>query len=261
MEAVDRLLQIMARLRHPEHGCPWDVEQDFHSIAPHTVEEAYEVLDAIERGDMEALRDELGDLLLQVIFHARMGEEVGYFDLQAVAETLEDKLIRRHPHVFGSLKVAEPESVTHHWEAIKAQERRHRGEGGSALDGIATALPALARATKLQRRAARVGFDWPDHRGAAAKVREELAEAEAEVDGSAERREAEIGDLLFAAVNLARHLDVDPETALRRAGQRFEGRFRAVEAEFYARGEDLAAQSIDALEAAWQRSKGRESGT
>ncbi|MBK5937610.1 MAG: nucleoside triphosphate pyrophosphohydrolase [Halorhodospira halophila] len=261
MQAVDRLLQIMERLRDPERGCPWDVEQDFHSIAPHTVEEAYEVFDAIERGDMDALRDELGDLLLQVVFHARMGEEGGHFDLESVAETLEAKLIRRHPHVFGAARVAEPESVTHHWEAIKEQEREHRGEGDSALDGVATALPALARATKLQRRAARVGFDWPDYRGAAAKIREELAEAEAEVDGSPERREAEVGDLLFAVVNLARHLDVDPETALRRAGQRFEARFRGVEAEFAARGETLGAQSIDALEAAWQRTKGREGGT
>nr|WP_276569367.1 nucleoside triphosphate pyrophosphohydrolase [Halorhodospira halophila] len=254
------MLQIMERLRDPRQGCPWDVEQDFYSIAPHTVEEAYEVADAIERRDMEALRDELGDLLLQVIFHARMGEEDGYFDFQSVAETLEAKLIRRHPHVFGTSQVAEAESVTHHWEAIKEQERRHRGGGHSALDGVATALPALVRASKLQRRAARVGFDWPDHRGAAAKVREELQEVEAEVHGPAERREAEVGDLLFAVVNLARHLDVDPETALRRAGQRFEGRFRGVEAEFEARGEPLGEQSIDALEAAWQRAKRRAGG-
>ncbi|MFP4648241.1 MAG: nucleoside triphosphate pyrophosphohydrolase [Halorhodospira sp.] len=256
MEAVHRLLRLMARLRDPEYGCPWDQAQDFHTIAPHTVEEAYEVADAIERGDMEGLRDELGDLLLQVIFHAQMAHEAERFDFRAVAEQLEHKLVRRHPHVFGDEQAEHAEGVARHWEAVKEQERRERGEDSSALDGIATALPALLRAAKLQRRAARVGFDWPDHRGALAKVHEEISEVEAEIGGTPERLEAEIGDLLFAVVNLARHLDVDAETALRRAGQRFETRFRRVEAEFDRRGEALQGQPIEALEAAWQRAKG-----
>ena len=255
MEAVDRLLQIMARLRDPERGCPWDVAQDFQSIAPHTVEEGYEVADAIERGDMDGLRDELGDLLLQVIFHAQMAAEAGHFGFQGVAETLEGKLVRRHPHVFGSTAEGDAEDGSHDWEAIKEQERYEKGEAGSAMDGVATALPALIRAAKLQRRAARVGFDWPDHRGAVDKVREELAEVEAEVGGEPQRLEAEVGDLLFAVVNLARHLDVDPETALRRAGDRFEARFRRVEGEFSERGEPVGGQPLEVLEAAWQRAK------
>lgn len=257
MEAVTRLLRTMARLRDPERGCPWDVEQDFHTIAPHTIEEAYEVADAIEREDWRQLKDELGDLLLQVVFHARIAEERGYFDLEAVAEQLEAKLVRRHPHVFGSAQAESTDDVAHHWEAVKERERAAKGEAESALDGIASALPALVRASKLQRRAARVGFDWPDYRGALGKVREELGEVEAEVEGDAQRREAEVGDLLFAAVNLARHLDVDPETALRRAGDRFEHRFRGVEAEFQARGEGMDEQSIDTLEAVWQQVKAR----
>jgi len=255
LEAVDRLLQIMARLRDPERGCPWDVAQDFQSIAPHTIEEGYEVADAIERGDMDGLRDELGDLLLQVIFHAQMAAEAGQFGLQGVAETLEAKLVRRHPHVFGGAEGGDAEGVIRDWEAIKEQERHEQGQGGSALDGVATALPALTRADKLQGRAARVGFDWPDHRGAVDKVREELAEVEAEVGGEPQRLEAEVGDLLFAVVNLARHLDVDPETALRRAGDRFEARFRRVEGELSERGEPVGGQPLEVLEAAWQRAK------
>lgn len=258
MDAVDRLLAIMARLRDPQRGCPWDLEQDFRSIAPHTLEEAYEVVDAIEQGETDGLRDELGDLLLQVIFHARLAEEGGHFGFEAVAHALEDKLIRRHPHVFGEAAAGEPGAVTEHWEAIKAAERRAKGEGESVLDGVAAALPALLRAEKLQRRAARVGFDWPDHRGALEKVREELGELEAELpQGDGQRLEAELGDLLFAVVNLARHLGVDPERALRGTGRRFEGRFRALEGELAARGEAAAEQPLEALEAAWQRAKRR----
>ncbi len=255
MEAMERLLGVMARLRDPERGCPWDIEQDFRSIVPHTIEEAYEVADAVEHGDMEELKDELGDLLLQVVFHAQMASEAGRFSLNEIVEHLERKLVRRHPHVFAGAEVASAEGVHQHWEAIKEQEREEKGQDASALDGVATALPALARASKLQRRAARVGFDWPDPGGAVAKVREELAEAEAEVSGTPERREAEIGDLLFSTVNLARHLEVDPETALRRAGERFETRFRRVEAELAAQGTAPQDQPIEALEAAWQRAK------
>ena len=256
MDAVARLLEIMARLRDPEAGCPWDIEQDFHTIAPHTVEEAYEVADAIERGDAEGLRDELGDLLLQVIFHAQMADEKDLFNFKEVAEQLEAKLVRRHPHVFGTVAVDDSSGVTHHWEAIKEQERAAKGQADSALDGVARSLPALVRANKLQRRVARVGFDWPDHRGAVEKIREELAEVEDEIPaGAPDRLEAEIGDLLFAVVNLARHLQVDPETALRRAGKRFEHRFRAVETELRAQGREMHGEPIEELEAAWVRAK------
>ena len=258
MNVVDDLLQVMAALRDPEHGCPWDLRQDFHTIAPHTVEEAYEVVEAIERGTPEGLRDELGDLLLQVVYHARMAEERGWFDFEGVAEAIRSKLIRRHPHVFGASAARDLEAIHESWESIKAAERREKGEGEGTLDGIAAALPALARASKLQRRAARVGFDWPDHHGPLKKIEEETDEIVAEIEGGdPDRLESEVGDLLFACVNLARHLGVDPETALRRANHRFEERFRGVEAEFRERGEAMAGQEIDALEAAWQRAKAR----
>lgn len=252
---IDEVRRIMARLRDPETGCPWDVEQDFRSIAPHTVEEAYEVADAIERGDLDGLRDELGDLLLQVVYHARMAEEEGRFDFDDVAIGLADKLIRRHPHVFGETVLADAHERERAWEQSKADERAAKGEtDDSALAGVTLGLPALKRAQKLQRRAARVGFDWPDARGPRAKVHEELDELDA-ADGDAEALEAEIGDLLFSVVNLARHHDVDAETALRRAGQRFEDRLRAVEQRVREQGASLSDLSLEQLEAHWQAVK------
>jgi ATP diphosphatase len=235
----------MARLRDPVTGCEWDSVQTFATIAPYTIEEAYEVDDAIARGDMADLKDELGDLLLQVVFHARMAEELGAFDFHDVAGAIADKMERRHPHLFGQAA----EGGHYLWEQIKAEERDAKGEGG-ALAGIALALPALKRAEKIQRRAARVGFDWPDASGPRQKIDEELGEIE-RAESDAERA-AEIGDLLFTAVNYARHLGVDPETALRDANGRFERRFRKVE-EFA--GKALKDMSLDELERLWQRAK------
>lgn len=255
MAAIDRVLSVMARLRNPRTGCPWDVAQDFRSIAPHTVEEAYEVADAIERGGFDDLRDELGDLLLQVVYHARMAEERGAFDFEAVADGLAAKLIRRHPHVFGDAGATDADTRERLWEQAKAEERAHRGESDpSALAGVTLGLPALTRAQKLARRAARAGFDWPDASGPAAKVREELDEIEAAGEDP-DAREAEVGDLLLAAVNLARHLDVDAETALRRASHRFEHRFRAVERHAERDGEGTSGMSMEALEGYWQAAK------
>jgi len=251
---VGALLDIMARLRDPEHGCPWDREQDFATIAPYTIEEAYEVADAIERGDMTALKDELGDLLLQVVFHARMAEEAGLFAFDDVANAISDKMIRRHPHVFGDAEIATVTAQNEVWEAHKAAEREAKGGGASVLDGIALALPALLRAAKMSRRAARIGFDWPDARGVIAKINEEVAEIEAEMNAGAEhdRLEDEVGDLLFAAANLARKLEIEPETALRRATAKFERRFRRVEVLAAERG---IGRDLDALEALWQQVK------
>ena len=251
---IDTLLDTMARLRDPEHGCPWDREQDFATIAPYTIEEAYEVADAIERGDMTALKDELGDLLLQVVFHARMAEEAGLFGFDDVAEAISDKMIRRHPHVFGDVEIASVAAQNEAWEAHKATQRQASGTGGSVLDGIALAFPALLRAGKVSRRAARIGFDWPDARAVVPKLAEEIAEIEAEIDSGAsqDRLEDEVGDLLFAAANLARKLDVEPETALRRATAKFERRFRQVEAMATERG---IGRDLDALEALWQQVK------
>jgi ATP diphosphatase len=240
---IERLRDIMARLRDPETGCPWDVRQDFRTIAPYTIEEAYEVADAIERDDMAALRDELGDLQLQVVFHARMAEEKGLFDLQDVLAGIGEKMIRRHPHVFG-------EGPGPGWEEIKAAERAGRSDDGSALAGVAAALPALLRAEKLQKRAARTGFDWPDAEGARDKVIEEIAEVGAATDDA--HRVEEIGDLLFAVVNWSRKLGIDPEAALRQANAKFERRFRTIEA--WA-GEDFAALSLDEKEALWVKAK------
>src|SRR5438093_749909 len=216
---LDRLLQIMARLRDPERGCPWDLEQDFSTIAPYTIEEAYEVADAIERADMAALKDELGDLLLQVVFHARMAEEAGHFAFDDVVLAIADKMVRRHPHVFADVEIASVAAQNEAWEAHKAAERAAGGGAESVLDGVALALPALLRAAKISQRAARIGFDWPDARAVIPKLAEEIAEVEAELDGAAEPAalEEELGDLLFAAANLARKLAVEPETALRRA--------------------------------------------
>ena len=255
MEVVDRLLAIMARLRDPQTGCPWDVAQDFRSIAPHTIEEAYEVADAIERGGPDELRDELGDLLLQVIYHARMAEEAGEFDFAAVAQGLAEKLIRRHPHVFGDHEVTDAAMRERIWEAAKASERREKGvSDSSALAGVTVGLPALTRAQKLTRRAARAGFDWPDPSGPAAKVREELSELEA-AGADPQARADEVGDLLLAVVNLARHLDVDAETALRHAGHRFEQRFRSLEARVAEAGHSPDELDMDALERHWQAVK------
>ena len=254
---IDRLLAIMARLRDPERGCPWDREQDFATIAPYTIEEAYEVADAIERGDMAALKDELGDLLLQVVFHARMAEEAGLFGFPEVAASIADKMVRRHPHVFGDAEIRSVAAQNEAWEAHKAAERQAAGAADSVLDGVALALPALLRAAKVSRRAARIGFDWPDARAVIAKIAEEIAEIEAEMDAGAAPAalEEEVGDLLFAAANLARKLDVEPETALRRATAKFERRFRALEAIARERG---IGRDLDALEALWREVKAAE---
>ena len=249
--AVQTLLDVMARLRNPETGCPWDIGQSFATIAPYTIEEAYEVADAIASGDLAALRDELGDLLLQVVFHARIAEEMGAFAFADVAQAIADKMVRRHPHVFDT---ASRESGHAQWEAIKAAERSDTSADKSALAGVASALPALMRADKIQKRAARTGFDWPDASGARAKVVEELEEVDTAV--TAEARVEEIGDLLFAAVNLARKHGVDAETALRGANAKFERRFRAMER---LAGESFAGLSLDEKELLWAAAKRGES--
>ena len=241
---IERLVAIMARLRDPEHGCEWDVAQSFETIAPYTIEEAYEVADAIARGDMAELKDELGDLLLQVVFHARIAEEAGAFALPDVIAAISDKMERRHPHIFGNAETGGKAM----WEQIKAAERGAKADG-SALAGVALALPALLRAEKLQKRAARVGFDWPDASGPRAKIDEELAEVET---APADEVEEEIGDLLFAVVNWARHQGIDPEAALRTANAKFERRFRAMEA---SAGSDFATLSLDQMEELWQAAK------
>ena len=245
---IERLVAIMARLRDPIDGCEWDRAQDFRSIAPYTIEEAYEVADACERGDMAELKDELGDLLLQVVFHSRMAEEAGAFALPDVVAAISDKMERRHPHIFGD----RAEGGHHLWEAIKAEERAAKSDP-SALAGVALGLPALSRAEKLQKRAARVGFDWPDATGPRAKIAEELAEVEAAADADA--RAEEVGDLLFAVVNWARHQGIDAEAALRHANAKFERRFRAMEE---AAGEAFAALDLDGKEALWQKAKANE---
>lgn len=246
---IDRLVSIMARLRDPERGCEWDTVQTFATIAPYTIEEAYEVADAIDRGDMTELKDELGDLLLQVVFHSRMAEEAGHFALQDVIDAISDKMERRHPHIFHGAT----QGGHHLWERIKAEERDAKGHE-SALDGVALGLPALLRAEKLQKRAARTGFDWPDPSGARAKIDEELAEVESAT--SPEHREEEIGDLLFAVVNWARKLGIDPEAALRGANGKFERRFKAMEAEA---GDAFEALDLNAKEALWVAAKQGES--
>ena len=254
---IDRLLAIMARLRDPAQGCPWDREQDFETIAPYTIEEAYEVADAIQHNDMAALKDELGDLLFQVVFHARMAEELGLFGFDDVAEAIADKMERRHPHVFGDVEISSVAAQNEAWEAHKAAERHTKGGAESVLDGVALALPALLRAAKISRRAGRIGFDWPDARAVIPKLAEEIAELEAELDQGADTAvvEEEMGDLLFAAANLARKLDIEPETALRRATAKFERRFRHVETLASARG---IGRDLDALEALWQEVKAKE---
>ncbi len=256
MGSIQKLLEIMAKLRNPESGCPWDQQQDFSSIAPYTVEEAYEVADALARDDLDALRDELGDLLFQVAFHARMAEEQGAFDFEAVAEGICDKMIRRHPHVFGTAEEREKGHEKGAWHKIKAAERSGKYANSSALDGVALALPALKRAEKLGKRAAAVGFDWPDPAGPRDKIDEELGElALAREAGDADHTAEELGDLLFAVVNLARHLRIDPEDALVSANRKFEQRFRSMEQELTASGQSMQDLDIDALESHWQAAK------
>ena len=260
---INRLIEIMRALRDPKSGCPWDIEQDFSSIAPYTLEEAYEVADAIERGDMAALADELGDLLLQVIYHAQMAEEKGEFTFGDVVLAITDKMIRRHPHVFGDAEARSVGAVKGLWETIKANEQ-NRGDGAvtSALNGVTASLPALSRAVKLQKRAARVGFDWADPRQVIAKIREEIAELEAELDDGAPKDAVgeEIGDLLFAVANLARHLSVDAEATLRAGNAKFVRRFQAMEARLAASGRTSSACTLAELEAEWQAVKAGERG-
>jgi MazG family protein len=253
--AIERLLAIMTQLRDPERGCPWDLQQDFRSIAPHTLEEAYEVADAIEREDLGSLRDELGDLLFQVAFHAQLAHEQGAFAFDDVVDAISDKLTRRHPHVFGDATVAGAAQQTAAWERMKREERAARGDAGALAD-VPVALPALTRARKLGARASQAGFDWPNAAGPRAKVAEELAELDASLAaGDAGAREAELGDLLFSIVNLARHLDLDPETALRRANDRFARRFRHVERELDRRGQPAAGASPELLDRLWVAAK------
>ncbi len=257
MSSIDKLLEVMARLRDADDGCPWDQKQDFTSIAPYTVEEAYEVADAIAREDYAALRDELGDLLFQVVFHAQMADEAGLFDFDDVAGTISDKMLRRHPHVFGTDEERAAGAVDGAWERIKAEERAGKDDN-SALAGVAVALPALKRAQKLGRRAGTVGFDWTDRHGVRAKIREELDELEAAVGSrSVASIEEEFGDLLFAVVNLARHLDVDPEKALTSANYKFERRFRDMESAIGDDGKTVKNQSLELLDKAWRAAKKR----
>jgi MazG family protein len=261
MKQMQRLLEIMEALRHPQTGCPWDLEQSYETIVPHTLEEAYEVAEAIERGDRAELRDELGDLLFQVVFYAQLAKEEGLFDFDRIAGTVADKIVRRHPHVFEDKQETDSESQKRTWEAIKARERAESGEGvTSALDGVASALPALTRAVKLQRRAARVGFDWDSATPVFEKVREELAELEAELvpDANQDAVEEELGDILFACANLARHLGVDPETAVRRTNRKFERRFRRLERLVTDAGGSVDSAGFDVLEAAYQNAKSEE---
>lgn len=245
MSSLDPLVAIMQRLRDPEHGCEWDRQQTFATIAPYTIEEAYEVADAIDRSDMDDLEDELGDLQLQVVFHAQMAEELGHFTLDDVIRRICDKLERRHPHIFGD------SGETPGWDAIKAVERQEKHQD-SALDGVATALSALDRAVKLQKRAARTGFDWPDSAGPRAKVDEELEELDGESELDPQKEE--LGDLLFAIANLARHLKIDPEEALRQANRKFERRFRAIE-----KAPGFEALSLDEKEQLWRSAKAAQS--
>lgn len=248
-----QLISIMARLRDKEQGCPWDLEQNFQSIARYTIEEAYEVVDAIEREDMAELKEELGDLLLQVVFHAQMAQESGLFSFEDVAEAICQKMTKRHPHVFSDTQVASTEDVHSNWEKLKAEERATKSEDPSVLANIPVAFPALIRALKLQKRAAHAGFDWENSAGVIAKIEEELAEVR-QAD-TQEARQEEIGDLLFAVSNLARHYKVNAEDALRGANQKFEHRFRAVESALKARGKTLEDSNLEEMEALWQQAK------
>jgi nucleoside triphosphate diphosphatase len=260
---IGRLIEIMAALRTPKTGCPWDLEQNFATIAPYTLEEAYEVADAIARNDLADLKEELGDLLLQVVFHARMAQEQSAFDFGDVVAAITSKLIRRHPHVFGDKRASDPHAVKALWEDVKAQEKQAKAASGrsrveGALAGVPAALPALTRALKLQAKASRVGFDWHDPRAVLRKIREEADEIEAALDGDAPSAAAEIGDLLFAAVNLARHLHADPEALLRQTNQKFERRFAAIEHALAARGKAPQDATLAEMDALWEEAKATE---
>ena len=259
MSQVTRLLEIMARLRNPELGCPWDREQTFESIAPYTIEEAYEVADAIGRNDHRALVDELGDLLFHVVFHSQMAGEAGLFDFEDVVQAIIDKMIRRHPHVFAGAKVKDVHSQSREWEASKAAEREATTTG-STMDRVHAGLPAGLRAYKLQREAARCGFDWHDAAAVLPKLKEELEELEAALAGSGEDADpaAELGDLLFSCINLARHLGIDPEAALRGTNLKFESRFRRMEQLLRDQGGSLEASSLAQLDALWDKAKAEE---
>jgi nucleoside triphosphate diphosphatase len=269
---ITRLIEIMAALRTPGSGCPWDLEQNFGTIAPYTIEEAYEVADAISRGDLDDLKDELGDLLLQVVFHARMAEEQGSFAFGDVVQAITEKLIRRHPHVFGDKGGMSTGEVNVQWDEIKAQEKAARAKAGKgpalvdsstgrsgALSGVSPGLPALGRALKLQQKASKVGFDWNDAKAVIDKIREETDEIEAELgDGDSEAVKEEIGDLLFVVVNLARHLGVDPETALRMTNLKVERRFAAIEDGLAAAGKRPEDATLAEMDALWDQAKEKE---
>jgi len=256
---LERLLAIMARLRDPVSGCPWDLEQTFATIAPYTVEEAYEVADAIERNDLGDLKEELGDLLLQVVFHARIAQEQGAFAFEDVARAINDKMIRRHPHVFGDERYATGEAQTAAWEAMKAQERAGKGRAQSLLDDVPAGLPAMTRAVKLTKRAARVGFDWPEVSFVLEKLREEIGEMEAEIEaGDRDALRGEIGDVLFVRANLARKLDIEPEDALRATNAKFARRFQFIEAALAERGRTAEQSDLAEMDALWDAAKAAE---
>lgn len=258
--AIDDLLALMAALRTPGTGCPWDLEQDFRTIAPYTIEEAYEVADAIERGDMSELKAELGDLLFQTVFHARMAEEKGAFGFEDVARAITDKMKDRHPHVFGAAKTRDAEEQTRQWEMQKAEERAAKGATG-LLDDVPVGFPGLTRAVKLQKRAARIGFDWTNPRDVLDKIAEETAELVEAVDGGDQDKvEDEFGDLLFVMANLSRHLNVDPEAALRRANEKFSRRFRHIEKRLSEMGVAADDATLEEMEALWVEAKGMERG-
>ncbi len=261
--ALTALLQVMAKLRDPKTGCPWDKTQTYATIAPYTIEEAYEVADAIARGDMADLRDELGDLLFQVVFHARIAEEEGQFDFEAVARAITDKMIRRHPHVFADANYADQAAQTAAWEDIKAAERaaKPKSQSASLLDEVPPQLPGLTRALKLTAKAARVGFDWPSLAEVMDKLKEELAELEVEIAAAdRDKAEEELGDFLFVCANLARKLEVDPETALRRANEKFRRRFHHIETRLSADGVPLATAGLARMDALWDEAKAIERG-
>jgi ATP diphosphatase len=262
---IARLLEIMVALRTPGTGCPWDLEQSFSTIAPYTLEEAYEVADAIARGDLADLRDELGDLLLQVVFHARMADEQGAFDFGGVVEAITEKLLRRHPHVFGETRGLSPKQVEGVWDRIKSEEKAERSARGGkpedtgALAGVPVAMPALTRALKLQAKAGKVGFDWNDPMAVLSKIREECDEIEAEIAaGDRNKATVEVGDLLFAVVNLARHLDTDPEATLRAANQKFVRRFGSIEQALAAQGKRPQDSTLAEMDALWDAAKAAE---
>ena len=263
---IDELLEIMARLRDPEKGCPWDIEQTYETIAPHTIEEAYEVAEAIAEKDMEELKSELGDLMFQVVFYTQMAKEEGQFDFHDVVEAISNKMIERHPHVFADKIINTADAQTAAWEETKAAERKRKadkkGEILSALDGVATTLPALTRAVKLQKRAARVGFDWPDMEPVFDKIQEELNELKVEIhsDGAEERVAEEYGDLLFVIANLGRHIGVDPETVLAKTNRKFTRRFHHIEKRLAENGKALTESNLEEMDYYWDEAKKSEKG-